>query len=589
MYGKKPFVNLILSSFAQETAMFRSGSFAVFTMLLAVFALLAPPAVAAPAFSKGSVCTTLVRVDADAALVARAPEGWDCSGKHWKLSGTLASLVRIDMGGRPTPSNAQLTTRLTQYRQLSITAIGVNGQIAVRNIAHSDVTFSRTQWQMRLPLPHISGPVAAYVLKVTGARHEGLLSDVRIGPPPDEAKVSNTELILAALCGLLCMPLVLNFAFYRALRQRFVLWHAMAVFSMLVQTMVTSGLINRFMSLSITKLCLLSAISWSVMVLAAIRFFVDLIEPGILTRRQKLALELLSPWIVFWTAYYLLAEGVFLPTVAPLYYAAFIPVIAVVSVCMVLAVLHGSRAAWFQVVGWMPLIIMGTIRIASLLGLTDTPLSLMMEQHLAIGFEVILTSIGVADRFMSIRLQRDFALNQARLNANLAEHDPLTGLLNRRAIERRFKALFGAGFHTMAAIDLDHFKAINDTHGHAAGDAVLRTVAQALSPDANTIAVRLGGEEFLLLLRGERAAERAERRRQSIPSRVAKAQPGLARLVTASMGVLTCDPDEKDAASFEEIYARCDARLYEAKESGRNCVCGDIPDLDVRHPVLATS
>ena len=127
----------------------------------------------------------------------------------------------------------------------------------------------------------------------------------------------------------------------------------------------------------------------------------------------------------------------------------------------------------------------------------------------------------------------------------------------------------------------EHFKDINDTHGHAIGDAVLRAVAAALREDEDTIAVRMGGEEFLLMLRGERTTERAERRRQAIPSRVAKSMPGLDRLVTASMGVLEMAegdrPADPDAAppTFANAFARCDALLYEAKAQGRNCMRGD--------------
>src|SRR5690606_5083767 len=98
--------------------------------------------------------------------------------------------------------------------------------------------------------------------------------------------------------------------------------------------------------------------------------------------------------------------------------------------------------------------------------------------------------------------------------------------------------LYAAGFHAMAVIDVDHFKAINDTHGHATGDEVLRAVADALAPDEETVAVRIGGEEFMLLMGGKDVAGRAERGRQAIPARVASRVPGLDRMVTASMGLV---------------------------------------------------
>ena len=122
----------------------------------------------------------------------------------------------------------------------------------------------------------------------------------------------------------------------------------------------------------------------------------------------------------------------------------------------------------------------------------------------------------------------------------------------------------------MAVIDLDHFKAINDAHGHATGDRVLKAVAEALQPSEDILAVRLGGEEFVLLLRGHDALHRAEQRRGAIPARVASQEPGLERLVTASMGLVECPPELDANTSFALFYARADRLLYEAKRGGRN-------------------
>ena len=194
-------------------------------------------------------------------------------------------------------------------------------------------------------------------------------------------------------------------------------------------------------------------------------------------------------------------------------------------------------------------------------------MELMLHQHASIGFEVLVTSIGVADRFMTMKRQRDHALAHTKILEALAERDPLTGLYNRRGIEERFDGLMRDGFNTVALLDLDHFKVINDTMGHGTGDTVLQAVAVALMPDEDTLAARIGGEEFLVLLRGKDAPERAERRRKSIPARIAADVPGLDRLVTASMGMVTCN----SPMPFAELYAQCDRLLYAAKGAGRNC------------------
>jgi diguanylate cyclase (GGDEF)-like protein len=190
--------------------------------------------------------------------------------------------------------------------------------------------------------------------------------------------------------------------------------------------------------------------------------------------------------------------------------------------------------------------------------------------------EVLFTTLGMADRCVTMKRERDRARTEADFLERLSETDPLTGLLNRRAIEREFEQLRAEGFASLAVIDLDHFKAVNDAHGHSVGDAVLRAVADALQKNnPDTRAYRLGGEEFVLLLRGDDAVAQAERRRQAIPANVAHRVPGLARPVTASMGVTDFGRDE----SFAKVYERADKLLYEAKNMGRNCTRGSSSSM----------
>ena len=154
----------------------------------------------------------------------------------------------------------------------------------------------------------------------------------------------------------------------------------------------------------------------------------------------------------------------------------------------------------------------------------------------------------------------------------LSTRDELTGLLNRRALENDFEELLARGFDTFALIDLDRFKQINDRYGHQKGDAALIACAKALQAnhDPDLMAARLGGEEFVVLLRGKRALERAEALRQAIPLRIAAEVEGLNELVTASSGAIEVPRASNTLLTFEALYARADALMYEAKESGRN-------------------
>ena len=182
----------------------------------------------------------------------------------------------------------------------------------------------------------------------------------------------------------------------------------------------------------------------------------------------------------------------------------------------------------------------------------------------------------VDNRFLSEELAD--ALAQAEF---LSRHDPLTGLLNRRAFfetdcppsdceESRF----------LLTIDLDHFKTVNDEHGHATGDVLLVATANIIRELARPIgtkehrAVRLGGEEFVLLLVGvERAAagamaEALRKRIERIPT-VNKRLSGVS--VTASIGLTEYRSGEK----LDDVLRRSDLAMYRAKDRGRNQVVSE--------------
>jgi diguanylate cyclase (GGDEF)-like protein len=161
----------------------------------------------------------------------------------------------------------------------------------------------------------------------------------------------------------------------------------------------------------------------------------------------------------------------------------------------------------------------------------------------------------------------------------LAECDPLTGLWNRRKCEQHLGGLLelppaARGALSVAILDLDHFKQINDRYSHEVGDRVLRAVAETLrdtaGPDGR--AVRLGGEEFLLVLplSGPAARDRCERVRVAIAGHDWSAtRPGLA--VTTSAGVTEVRPTD----DYGALLRRADEHLYAAKHGGRNLVVGD--------------
>lgn len=162
-----------------------------------------------------------------------------------------------------------------------------------------------------------------------------------------------------------------------------------------------------------------------------------------------------------------------------------------------------------------------------------------------------------------------------RQNADLSEQtrtDPLTGLHNRRAftvaLEAALQRSAGDGSPlSMALLDLDHFKAINDVHGHAEGDRVLAEVAHLLKSHfaAAGMAARYGGEEFAVLLPAT-GLEPARLQCEFLRQGIAALPVGL--VVTGSIGVAQCQPGETAA----QLIARADDALYRAKRGGRDRV-----------------
>lgn len=200
-------------------------------------------------------------------------------------------------------------------------------------------------------------------------------------------------------------------------------------------------------------------------------------------------------------------------------------------------------------------------------------------------------NLQVSTRLMEERLEANLRL-QEQLH-EMAHRDSLTGLNNRRILEnisdRLIESADAAGQSLVAvSLDLDHFKRLNDTYGHKAGDDALVAIADVLTRSLRSgeVAVRMGGEEFLVLIPHadiEEARARAEAWRAVIRSQPVATSLGAAE-ITFSAGI-SAYPDT--AASFEQMLQQADKAVYAAKRAGRNRVVvarqpGELTDGRVR-------
>ena len=198
------------------------------------------------------------------------------------------------------------------------------------------------------------------------------------------------------------------------------------------------------------------------------------------------------------------------------------------------------------------------------------------------------TSLHATDIFAHFCVIASFALenvvNRARLLRS-GHTDFLTGWHNRRYLQHRLQEELARASRDRSTLiclmlDIDHFKRINDTYGHAAGDAVLRELANRVESQvrASDVAARYGGEEFVVLLPAtdkKAAAALAERVRRAISEQPFEISDTVEETITVSIGIAGADPPDSGSdlkTAGDSLLARADVALYQAKSAGRNRV-----------------
>lgn len=244
---------------------------------------------------------------------------------------------------------------------------------------------------------------------------------------------------------------------------------------------------------------------------------------------------------------------------------------ALLLIAAVVAAARGSRQAWFFLAGWTPLLLLTAMASAQVSGALSQ-LTWLNDGSLAAGaFEALLLSLGLADRALQLRQDRDTV-------QVLADQDSLTDALNRRAWSQRASELLASDSSRPMALlflDLDHFKLLNDRHGHNSGDRALLAVSSTLKAELRPTDLfgRYGGEEFVALLDGtavEEASQVATRlcrrvHRLEIPVRDEQ------QMLSVSIGVAM----RRNGDTLEALVERADKAMYRAKLLGRNRVCVD--------------
>lgn len=298
-------------------------------------------------------------------------------------------------------------------------------------------------------------------------------------------------------------------------------------------------------------------------------FILDFADLRRWTPRRARVLSLMA-W-----PYLALAACVWVPWLRP---DAWLPngvnVLLIVSTVVALAATWGAwragnRQAGFFLLSWIPLLLLTLARVLQLVA--GLPLPAWLEYGLpgSMAWSAIIITVGLADSTLQVRRERDDV-------ARLAQFDPLTGVFNRGAIMERLQRAWQVDPAEPLAVlflDIDHFKRINDTRGHAAGDTCLREVTLAVRSELGhgDRVGRYGGEEFVIMLRGD-SARMAAHVAERIVARAAALEIPVGQTpitLTVSVGVAVRDGSMVDP---EALVGYADDAQYCAKAAGRNRV-----------------
>lgn len=496
---------------------------------------------------------------------------WECSDAERDLAQGRV-LLRFELADEARQQlPAYLVSRASKFTGISIAIDGDAGLVEAE-LQYEDLAATYFDRQFLAPIPEYSGSAEVVLVAITEPTQASTIDYARlVDQAPGITPADRDKLMLIAMiAGMILMPLLFDFVFFRVLRESFILWHAALVLSMAMLLASTSGLYLSLFEANLPLLRLITVGSFNMMVFSGIMFSIRFVEPGKIAPGLRTMLVGAMWAFTIISCIHGLGISAFGRWPAMAYFIVGLPLSILMFWMLGAALLRGSIAARYLAFGIGPLVMVALIRVLSYIapGIPTTDANQMLL--FATLVEAGATALGVASRFLTLKLDRDRARAEKEMLEELAERDPLTGLMNRRAIENCFQSLRLNGYSTIAVLDIDHFKQVNDEHGHHVGDKVLQAVGKALSADKEALAVRLGGEEFMLLLKGHGRSVRAENLRTSIPTFIGENVGELDRPVTASMGLVDIPHEVQGQANFADLYERADRLLYVAKAGGRN-------------------
>ena len=545
--------------------MFR-GAMAALAVCLA-FCLAASPAMAAHDLVP---CISAVRTGDSVQSVVADPTRFDCTTAQSKFAAG-DYWVRMDVplsshhaGERPIFRMASLWDE-----GFALTAFHADG-----SVIHYDFAEIKKRANMRLGatltlmLDGQKPPITTLVAKVRGSVIvRGVLQEPKISAANEAIRYElGMAALYAGLVGLCIAMLVYNIALWRAMRENFLLAYCAMVTVMMFYAFFTSGAVHY----------LVDGISGGDRLRITIPLLAITASTALIFTRYFFEASTIPRWLINVTiahATAIAAFSLFYAAVAPRYIAfldqiyllGFLPVPLIFLAYLWMAWRQKDAYLSYFLLAWSAPFVSAGLRLLHAYGLLPYHILIENSTLLGLAFEALVSSLAIGHRVRLLAQARDRAQN-AETNALLmADTDPLTGLLNRRAFLRNI--MESKGHWSLVLIDIDHFKRVNDSLGHAGGDEALTMIADVFRSYAgsDTLVARMGGEEFAIASRGQMPLLDPDAVLYAI-RQIALPQ---GYRITASIGAASRGVGNDD--DWKMLYRAADMALYRAKSTGRDC------------------
>lgn len=504
------------------------------------------------------------------AQLIREPARFDCATSQPKFGAGSFWVISEDIGQR-SRSRMPLAVRFASLWQQGVTLNILYDDGSIRSIAtdaRGVAPFIQLGAIVEMPLPRADAKVVRVMWHVRGAAN---LRGIVLGPRlATAAESTHSNLMLAAVycgfAGIAVALLMYNLALWGALRHRFQLYYCVMVGTLLAYAYSSSGALAwSFPDLANNDRLrinyLLLGITGGAALIFAKSFFEERIFAGWLGRYVNIVAGLVAAMglLFFVTAPY----GV--QRVDAMFTIVFLSLSTVVVPTLWRAWRLRSNYLWLFALGWGFPIIAAVLRLLANLRVIPWNFWLDNSTILSMALEAVMSALAIAYRIKLLRDERDEAIASEVMQRRLADIDPLTGLLNRRAFLHQ--AIGREGEQVLMIADLDHFKRVNETLGHDGGDEVLRLFSRLLRANVPTggLVARMGGEEFAILTDAKAAMEP-----DTLLGKLRATRMPFDLKVTASIGA--CKGPLMGDSDWKALYRGADIALFQAKSAGRDRV-----------------